>query len=56
MGGEIAVESAMGRGSTFMVTFPVAKIKEKPTEKMLLEVNDNRLIQATAIEFSDIYN
>jgi PAS domain S-box-containing protein len=55
MEGEIALESDIGKGSTFTVLFPVTRINETPIEKMLNEINDNRLIQATAIEFSDIY-
>lgn len=55
MGGEIALESTIGKGSTFTVLFPIARIRETPGEKMLQEINENRLIQATAIEFSDIY-
>ncbi len=54
MGGEITVESDVGKGSAFTALFPVTK-KETPKEKNLQEINDNRLIQATAIEFSDIY-
>ena len=55
MSGEITVESEEGKGSIFTILFPVTKIKEAPIKKMLQGINDNRLIQATAIEFSDIY-
>lgn len=49
------MESMVGKGSTFTVMFPVTKIKEVPKENKFMEINDNRLIQATAMEFSDIY-
>lgn len=53
--GEITLESREGVGSTFIIILPVIKIKETPIEKMINENAGNRLVQATAIEFSDIY-
>jgi signal transduction histidine kinase len=55
MDGEISVESEVGKGSTFTVLFPDKKQKDASTGKIQQEVIYDRLIQATAIEFSDIY-
>lgn len=54
MGGEIVLESKVDVGSTFTLLLPVTKEKETPIEQMIKEINDNRLIRATAIEFSDV--
>lgn len=53
--GEIMLNSKVGKGSTFTFHLPVGKVKEIKNEHMIKEISDNRLIQATAIEFSDIY-
>ncbi len=54
-GGEIMLESKEGMGSTFTVLLPVTKVDESTMEPMLIDLADNRLIQATAIEFSDVF-
>lgn len=55
LGGEIMLESKVGLGSKFTILLPVEKAKETPIEQLLIEITDKRMIQATAIEFSDVY-
>jgi hypothetical protein len=38
----------------FIIILPIAKVKETPATQMIKDITDNRLIQATAIEFSDV--
>jgi signal transduction histidine kinase len=56
LGGEIEVKSKEKKGSTFKIILPdetFNELNEKPAE---VNIEDNRLIQAVNIEFSDIYN
>ncbi len=53
--GEITVDSSEGKGSSFTVMLPVTRLAESPKRESLPEERDKRLIQAVAIEFSDIY-
>ncbi|MBC8157665.1 PAS domain-containing sensor histidine kinase, partial [Armatimonadetes bacterium] len=54
-GGEIALESKEGVGSTFSILFPITKVDESSIEPTLIEIVDNRLIKAAEIEFSDVF-
>lgn len=55
LNGKISVKSKVGVGSIFTITLPDVLITEENTERTLQEFTDNRIIQATVIEFSDIY-
>ena len=55
MDGEIQLESKENRGTKFSVLLPVERVKETSIDQMAEEISDSRLIQATAIEFSDVY-
>ena len=55
MDGEIQLESKENRGTKFSVLLPVERVKENSIDQMAEEILDRRLIQATAIEFSDVY-
>lgn len=55
MDGEITFESKEAKGSKFTIMLPIEKVKENLNKKDIKEMTDNRLTQATAIEFSDLY-
>ena len=55
LGGSVSVKSKLGKGTAFTVLLPnetvVGEINEEPT----IDFMDNRLLQTTNIELSDIY-
>ncbi|MEG0773743.1 PAS domain-containing protein [Clostridium sp.] len=54
-GGNISVKSKVGKGSTFIVTLPNEMVAEDGNDKQMTNLMDNRLVQVTTVEFSDIY-
>lgn len=55
MNGTISIDSEIEEGSTFTVALPVTRLKRKEQEDNIISSPDNRIMQAVAIEFSDIY-
>lgn len=56
LGGSITVKSKLGKGTTFKVLIPDETIAEEQNEKLMVDLmSENRLVQTTNIEFSDIY-
>lgn len=55
LGGSISVKSELGSGSTFTILLPNETVIEEHSEKLMFDLMDNRLVQTTNIEFSDIY-
>ncbi|HEX9062171.1 MAG TPA: ATP-binding protein, partial [Clostridia bacterium] len=55
MNGTITVESEVGKGSTFVVTLPITRLKRMMPETNIVDLKDRRITNAAAIEFSDIY-
>lgn len=55
MNGTITLESEVGKGSTFVVTLPITRLKQMVPETNVVDFKDRRITNATAIEFSDIY-
>lgn len=56
LGGSVSVKSNLGKGTTFKILLPNEKVIEEKNEKPMIDLmTDNRLVQTTNIEFSDIY-
>ena len=55
MGGAIQLESKENRGAKFIVLFPMESVQKIPMEQIEEPISDVRLLQASAIEFSDVY-
>lgn len=55
LGGSISVKSELGKGSAFTILLPSEAIIEDYMDKEPVNLLDNRLVQNTKIEFSDIY-
>ncbi|MDP4146839.1 MAG: ATP-binding protein [Bacillota bacterium] len=55
LGGSISLKSRINYGSTFTISLPDEKAVEEPIKGKIVDLMDNRLIQAATIEFSDIY-
>lgn len=53
-GGEIIVESEEGKGSEFIIIFPIRIVEENDIKKCE-DYNSHRVIDRINIEFSDIY-
>lgn len=55
LGGTIFVKSKIDKGSIFRILFPNETVAEEYNEKLMSDSTENRLVQNSKIEFSDIY-
>jgi PAS domain S-box-containing protein len=55
LGGNVSVESKVGKGSTFIIMLPDNKVFQESSEKIAVDFMENRLVEISNVEFSDIY-
>ncbi|EKQ58324.1 MULTISPECIES: PAS domain S-box protein [unclassified Clostridium] len=55
LGGSISVKSKIGKGSTFTMLFPDKTVADEDNSEKDADFMNNRLIEVTNVEFSDIY-
>lgn len=55
LNGSISVESELGKGSTFSILLPAAKVVKEDINIGLMDCTDTRIVQSVNIELSDIY-
>jgi chemotaxis protein histidine kinase CheA len=55
LGGSISLKSKVGSGSTFTIRIPNKKALEKESNKQMINLIDNNIVEAVDIEFADIY-
>lgn len=53
--GTITLDSEVGTGSMFTLTFPVTRVRETSSTEEKLQQSNSRIMQAVEVEFSDIY-
>lgn len=55
LGGSISVKSQLGKGTFFTIVLPSETTAEEHCGNKMADLLDNRLVQTTTVEFSDIY-
>lgn len=55
LGGSISVKSTVGLGSIFTILLPCEKISDEQSENPSGDFMNNRLVEISTVEFSDIY-
>ncbi|MCX7923526.1 MAG: ATP-binding protein [Clostridia bacterium] len=55
MGGEILLDSDIGKGSNFTIILPADTVDEAGEEALMNEISAQRTVKSVAVEFSDTY-